>query len=382
MTKYLSRNRQDKVNSGLKSRPKRKSFFRKTLKMQKVKRPQHIARKEHARYLNELERSVIVKEKEVEKMRKTIATQEEQLATLPDFAITFLEKQMKLSKQHADLDEINKKLTEELKRIKDIPIENHAAAAQETYMQRIATLDERITKAREFKELLEAHQKDINEKKLLLDDKVSDVEAAKSSHADKLNKINASKHVLAELKKKLEAERSTIKSKLYAQKRESEKITHILERNNAYMASVQKHLKENPLPVMTKELKCLLDDFKLCTPTFMAAREEFLAVRKKYLEASKSPLTVYSPLPKVTIGEGEMWEKIDAEARELEAQLAAEAKERAISEAIKRDVSDVDTKECDSNACTATMDTQIGDTVAEELQVEGVQEAATVLDSQ
>lgn len=337
--------------------------------MQKVKRPQHIARKEHARYLNELERNVILKEKEVEKMRKTIAAQEEQLATLPDFAITFVEKQMKLNKQHADLDEINKRLHEELKRVKDIPIENHAAAAQETYTQRIATLDERIAKAREFKELLEAHKKDIDEKKLLLDDRASDVELAKANHADKLNKINASKQVLADLRKKLEAERSTVESKLYTQKRESEKITRVLERRNAYMAGVQKHLKENPLPVMTEQLKRLLDDFKLCTPKFMAARSEFLAVRRKYLEASKSPLTVYDPLPKVTIGEGELWEKIDADAKKLAAQLAAEAKERAEAEekakleaeaeASEKNPSDACTKECSSEAGTTTVDAQV-----------------------
>lgn len=105
-----------------------------------------------------------MKEKEVEKMRKAIAAQEQQLAAIPDFAITFVEKQMKLNKHHADLDDINKRLDEELKKLKDVPIEDRTAAVQETYTQRIATLDERIAKAREFKTTLEAHQKEIDER--------------------------------------------------------------------------------------------------------------------------------------------------------------------------------------------------------------------------
>lgn len=370
------------------SRSKKELFFLVAATMQKVKRPQHIARKEHARYINELERNVVMKEKEVEKMRKAIAAQEQQLAAIPDFAITFVEKQMKLNKHHADLDDINKRLDEELKKLKDVPIEDRTAAVQETYTQRIATLDERIAKAREFKTTLEAHQKEIDEKKLLLDSRASDIEAAKASHSEKLTKISASKHVLAELKQKLEAERSSVESKLHTQKRESEKITRVLERRNAYMESVQKHLKENSVAIMAEQVKRLLEDFKTYTPPFMAARAEFLSVRRRYLATSKSPLTVYDPLPRVVIGEGELWEKIDMEARNMEIQSKAQLSNEDTS-GVKADVPEAHSiaVNAQTSCCPADPEHGLPHEQAEELLVEEhlaeeIEKSKDILDTQ
>ncbi|ESU43392.1 Chromosome segregation ATPase [Giardia duodenalis] len=332
--------------------------------MQKVKRPQYIARKEHARYLNELERQVVSKGMEVDKMRKDIELQEKRLAITPDFAITFVEKQAQLTKYHADLDLINKRLDEELKKLRDTPIEDRATAAQETYAQHLADLDEKIAKAREFKATLETHQKDIDEKKLLLDTKASDVEAAKVNDSEKRSKIEASKQILAELRPKLEAERSSVEAKLHTQKRESEKIARTLERRNTYMKGVQRHLKENSIAIMTEQVKRLLEDFRTHTPEFMAARTEFVYTRRKYLEASGTPLIVYDPPPRVIIGEGELWEKIDAEARELEAKLETEIADKEVGDA-KDHVS-----ENDSSAVNAQIDCCPADSEFEARQIE------------
>lgn len=321
-------------------------------------------------------------------MRKAIAAQEQQLAAIPDFAITFVEKQMKLSKHHADLDDINKRLDEELKKLRDVPIEDRTAVVQETYTQRIATLDERIAKAREFKTTLEAHQKEIDEKKLFLDNRASDIEAAKANHSEKLTKISASKHVLAELKQKLEAERSSIESKLHTQKRESEKITRVLERRNAYMESVQKHLKENSIAIMAEQVKHLLEDFKTYTPLFMAARAEFLSVRRRYLAASKSPLTVYDPLPRVVIGEGELWEKIDMEARELEIQSTAQLSNEDAND-VNADVFEVHSITVDAQTSCCPADSEYGlsheqveEPTVEECSAEQVEQPRDTFDTQ
>lgn len=286
--------------------------------MQKVKRPQHIARKEHARYLNTLESNVFKLEQEVTRLKKVVAEQEQQLPSTPDFAMTFVEKQATLSKHHADLDEMNARLEAELKRFKEASTEDRTINVKETYAERLATLDERIAKAQEFKFTLETYRAEIDTRRRALSEKASDIDEAKANHADRLDKAAKSKQILAKLKQELENEVAAIEAKLYVQKRESEKLTQILDDRNKYMEGVQRHLKVHSLPILTAEVKYLLEEFKMHTPEFMAARAEFAEMRRKYLAASKSPIIKFDALPKVMVGEGELWERINSEAEEME----------------------------------------------------------------
>ncbi|KWX14620.1 Chromosome segregation ATPase [Giardia duodenalis assemblage B] len=332
--------------------------------MQKVKRPQYIARKEHARYLNELERQVVSKGMEVDKMRKDIELQEKRLAITPDFAITFVEKQAQLTKYHADLDLINKRLDEELKKLRDTPIEDRATAAQETYAQHLADLDEKLRRPGSSRPLWRLTRKILMRKNYFWTLKRVTLKPLKLTTAKSAVKIEASKQILAGLRPKLEAERSSVEAKLHTQKRESEKIARTLERRNTYMKGVQRHLKENSIAIMTEQVKRLLEDFRTHTPEFMAARTEFVYTRRKYLEASGTPLIVYDPPPRVIIGEGELWEKIDAEARELEAKLETEIADKEVGDA-KDHVS-----ENDSSAVNAQIDCCPADSEFEARQIE------------
>lgn len=281
--------------------------------MSKVKRPAHIALREHSRALGTLERRVIQREKDISKAQALLEQRKQYLANLPNLEESVEEKKALIAKHGVELDATIEKLETAIRDFSNMSIDDRKKALEESYQERVDDVEKKLEQARALRESLEQHHKGLMDTRLLLEEKKDLTTKAYDERLKQSTDLHSYRQKLEDVAVGVYSQLSESESNMNRAKKAYEKEAERFQTTNSFLVRMQAYLRANTLPILHGQVSQLLEDFKAAAPKVLEVRAEALKLRREYIKAANLEVIKYPPLEPLLIGEGARWESLNAQ---------------------------------------------------------------------
>ncbi|TNJ27983.1 hypothetical protein GMRT_13504 [Giardia muris] len=282
--------------------------------MNKVKRPPHIALREHARALGALERQVVHREKDIAKAQALLEQRKRYLANIPNLEETVEEKKALIAKHGLELDATIEKLETAIRDFSTMSIDDRKKALEDSYQERIDDVEKKLEQARTLRESLEKHHKELMDTRLLLEEKKELTIKAYEERTKQSTDLQSYRQKLEDVAVGVYTQLTESEGNMTRAKRAYEKEAERFQTTNSFLLKMQAYLRTHTLPILHDQVSTLLEDFKAASPKVLEVRAEALKLRREYIKAANLEVIKYPPLEPLLLGEGTRWEMLNTHA--------------------------------------------------------------------